>query len=435
MLRYSSTLLWHLAGINLALIGITSNMDDEMHPRRFDKHACLIATLLLCCSCSDGGQPSTQTGAEDGRLAAPDLGQRSDAVADGATPGIDHGRDIGHDVAPPKPDVTPPECSSDKHCDDKIQCTTNRCVSGKCTFPAKPKGAACSSGVCDGTSKSGSCVQCVSNQQCGGKTPRCHLKSRTCVSQPLRVMSFNIRVPKTTDGVNSWSNRKKLAIKVITDHDPDIVGMQEVQPSQRQDFLSALPKMAAYAATVDQWGNQNVILYRKDRLSLTFKGVYWLSKTPFVAFSVGWDAKYSRNCNWAIFTRKSDGRGFYFYNTHFDHQGSTARLESAKYLVYRIKGRLEQKPAILVGDLNAGEQSAPLVTLKKLLVDTFRVLYPKASNVGTGHGFTGKTTGAKIDYVLVEPSTVVEQAQIIHDNAAGLYPSDHFPVSAQISFR
>jgi len=247
-------------------------------------------------------------------------------------------------------------------------------------------------------------------------------------------MSFNIRVAGAADGDNAWDNRRDLAIKVITDHDPDVVGMQEVQPNQRQDFLNALPEMTAYAQAADQFGNENVILYRADRLTLEFQGTYWLSETPFEPFTVGWDATYSRNCIWGIFTRNSDGRGFYVYNTHFDHQGSIARLESATYLVSRVEGRLQDLPAIFVGDLNADESSPPLLELNELLEDTFRVVHPEATDVGTSHGFSGDMTGAKIDYVLVEPSTIVEAAQIIHDNTDGHYPSDHFPVSAQISF-
>ena len=402
-------------------------MDDERMRARFC--SCALPALLLWCSCSAEEPQGPQMAGGDTTLAASDGGE---VTTDGGTSGSDDG--AGLDVGTLTPDVGVPACSTDEQCDDQNECTRDRCVSGECEFASEPQGTPCSGGVCDGTSEVDSCFVCVSDDQCGETTPRCDVASHTCVSEPLRVMSFNIRVAGAADGDNAWENRRDLAIKVITDHDPDVVGMQEVQPNQRQDFLNALPEMTAYAQAADQFGNENVILYRADRLTLEFQGTYWLSETPFEPFTVGWDATYSRNCIWGIFTRNSDGRGFYVYNTHFDHQGSIARLESAKYLVSRVEGRLQDLPAIFVGDLNADESSPPLLELNELLEDTFRVVHPEATDVGTSHGFSGDMTGAKIDYVLVEPSTIVEAAQIIHDNTDGHYPSDHFPVSAQISF-
>ena len=66
------------------------------------------------------------------------------------------------------------------------------------------------------------------------------------------------------------------------------------------------------------------------------------------------------------------------------------------------------------------------------LVDSFRVLHPDVENVGTFNRFRGDRAGEKIDYVLVEPTTTVLRAQILHDNSSGRYPSDHFPVTARL---
>jgi endonuclease/exonuclease/phosphatase family metal-dependent hydrolase len=65
-------------------------------------------------------------------------------------------------------------------------------------------------------------------------------------------------------------------------------------------------------------------------------------------------------------------------------------------------------------------------------VDTFRVLHPDANLAGTFNGFDGQRDGPKIDYVFVEPDTRVREAGIVHDNRDGRYPSDHYPVYAEI---
>ena len=43
-------------------------------------------------------------------------------------------------------------------------------------------------------------------------------------------------------------------------------------------------------------------------------------------------------------------------------------------------------------------------------------------------------TGGKIDYILTTSDVHVLDAQILHDNAEGRYPSDHFPVTARLRF-
>jgi endonuclease/exonuclease/phosphatase family metal-dependent hydrolase len=68
------------------------------------------------------------------------------------------------------------------------------------------------------------------------------------------------------------------------------------------------------------------------------------------------------------------------------------------------------------------------------LVDTFRVLHPGATEVGTGNGFVGRTGGPKIDHVLVPSSVRVVEARIVRDRTNGRYPSDHFPVLARVVF-
>ena len=66
------------------------------------------------------------------------------------------------------------------------------------------------------------------------------------------------------------------------------------------------------------------------------------------------------------------------------------------------------------------------------MLDSFRVLYPDREKVGTYNGFTGQSDGPKIDYIMVKPSMKVIEASILQTNREGRYPSDHFPVTAQV---
>ena len=96
-------------------------------------------------------------------------------------------------------------------------------------------------------------------------------------------------------------------------------------------------------------------------------------------------------------------------------------------------------PVIVTGDFNVGEKNPALAALVMKgdpvtpFVDTYRVLYPDETVVGTFNGFkAGNTNGDKIDYVLVQPGAEVLAAEIIRTSRNDRYPSDHFPVAARI---
>lgn len=52
----------------------------------------------------------------------------------------------------------------------------------------------------------------------------------------LRVMSFNIRVLNTSDAAeNQWTNRADNVCALITELQPDLLGVQEAVPQQYED--------------------------------------------------------------------------------------------------------------------------------------------------------------------------------------------------------
>jgi len=93
----------------------------------------------------------------------------------------------------------------------------------------------------------------------------------------------------------------------------------------------------------------------------------------------------------------------------------------------------------VTGDFNSGESSAVTYYLvgrtagaPLKLADTFRAVHPDAKDVVTYHGFRGARGGKKIDYVFVSPEVKILEAEILHDNRDGRYPTDHFPVTAKV---
>jgi endonuclease/exonuclease/phosphatase family metal-dependent hydrolase len=249
----------------------------------------------------------------------------------------------------------------------------------------------------------------------GGCVPYSALQIQTPVASAedsIEAMSFNIRLGVAKDGRNHWKLRKDLVFGVLRDHKPDVVGMQEAWTFQVDEIQKALPEYGLIGrsrqkeADVGEWCP---VLYLKAKYEVLESGTFWLSDTPEKEGSMNWGNKIPRICTWARLKGKQSGRSFFVYNTHFDHKSQSSREKSAVLCAKRIA---ERKPAgeaaMFMGDLNAGEQNKAITTLGKSLVDT--------------------------DYVYVTPGQwEIVNAKILHDHSTdGRYPSDHYPVSAEL---
>ncbi len=263
--------------------------------------------------------------------------------------------------------------------------------------------------------------------------------------QPLRVMSFNIRYDEPRDGVNAWANRKQHAADVIRFHKADTVGLQEALASQLNDLKSALKVFGSCGVgrtDGKEEGEFSAIIYNTERLKLRDCNTFWLSSTPDVPGSKGWDAAYPRVVTWARFTDQRSGRTFFHFNTHFDHMGKTARIESAKLLLAKIKSIAGEKPFVLTGDLNFTEDAEAYGVLTQkgsenpLLADARYI--SRNGHFGptsTFSGFKQLEPGRKIDHIFVSRGTDVAEHAVLADQWDGLWASDHLPVLAEINWK
>lgn len=267
---------------------------------------------------------------------------------------------------------------------------------------------------------------------------------QAAVREPLSIMSFNIRYGTAKDGDNHWSLRKDMLFDVVRERDADLVGLQEALAFQIDELIAAVPGYAVIGVGRDdaaKAGEFSAILFRRDRFRVADAGTFWFSDTPEVPGSKTWGNNITRICTWARFIDR-DGRGFYHYNLHLDHESQPSRERSAALLRQRIDARAHPAdPVVVTGDFNVGEKNPALSALTApaatgaaaFLIDTFRVLHPDETVVGTFTGFKfGETAGDKIDYVLVQPGADVLSAEIVRISRNDRYPSDHFPVVARV---
>ena len=263
----------------------------------------------------------------------------------------------------------------------------------------------------------------------------------------VRVMSFNIRYSTAKDGEDRWEKRQDFLIDTIRAYNPDLLGTQEVLADQADFLKEKFPEYGFVGGGRDDGqrkGEFSPIQFRKDRFELLAHGQWWLSPTPEKVGSKGWDAALPRVVTWARLKDKAGGVTILFYNTHWDHQGVTARVESGKLMRKLIDdSRGDADVAVVVtGDFNSTEDSPQYRSLTlgdgtgPKLIDAYRVVHPqRRPDEASFNGFKGTKEGSRIDWVLHSPHWVAKGAAIDRTERNGRTPSDHYPVTAELELK
>ncbi len=271
----------------------------------------------------------------------------------------------------------------------------------------------------------------------------------TGMEVPVKVMSFNIRFGTANDGDNHWDRRADLVVETIRLFDPDLLGAQEVLEFQAEFLKDHLPGYTFHGVGREDGkttGEYVPIWFRKDRFQLIESGHFWLSTTPEIAGSKSWDSSLPRMVSWVqLEDLKNDHRQFVFLNTHFDHVGQEARVQSARLIRERAGEFLKKKglPVIISGDFNATEDDAPYRELTgqssrdlPVLIDSYRQANPvRQNNESTSSRWNGNREGSRIDWILHSDAFATIDSVINHLHDGPRYPSDHYPVQAVLRIR
>ncbi len=254
-------------------------------------------------------------------------------------------------------------------------------------------------------------------------------------AQPVKVMSYNIRLDTKVDGVNQWGNRIDKVSQLIKQNNPDLLGVQEALHNQMMDLKSNLPEYDFVGVGRDdgkEKGEYSAIFYKRDRFDVIQTKTFWLSETPEVPGSKGWDAAITRVVTYAILKNKSTGKSFAYFNTHFDHIGKEARKNSAKLIKSQVAKIASKKtPVIVSGDFNSEPTDEPYKTMIDGTVVKLFDSRPVSDLTGTACGFEVSAQKCKtIDYLFYSTHWKTEGYEVIQDLDGKYYPSDHLPVIA-----
>lgn len=253
----------------------------------------------------------------------------------------------------------------------------------------------------------------------------------------INIISYNIRLNVASDGENAWPKRKDNVKALVRFHDADILCVQEALPLQVDELLENTNYAMEGVGRDDgkRAGEFSAIYFDKSRFVKKDGGTFWLSETPEKP-SKGWDAALNRVCSWVRLFDKKNKKEFLVFNTHYDHIGVQARIESAKLLKRKIQEIAPKLPVVFTGDLNVTPETEAIATIKSFLTDAKEAsLEPAYGPVGTFNAFKfDSPLKDKIDYIFVNKGFKVQKFGVLSDSKDLRYPSDHLPIIARLSF-
>merc|ERR1719487_1802671 len=161
----------------------------------------------------------------------------------------------------------------------------------------------------------------------------------------LKCMTYNIRFNSKDDkGYSAWLYRRQGLVDIVKKFGPDLLGLQEVLQDQLDYIKEELgddythvglpreydPKTQKYS------GEYSCVFFNNQRFELLDHSTFWLSETPDVPGSHGWDAACNRVCTWVKLRVKETKHVVFHFNTHWDHVGIISRTKSSDLMKSRM---------------------------------------------------------------------------------------------------
>jgi endonuclease/exonuclease/phosphatase family metal-dependent hydrolase len=309
----------------------------------------------------------------------------------------------------------------------------------------------------------------------------------------LRVASFNVLGVSagTTGSLKSWKERRSAVVATIMGDKPDVLGVQEVNPSsywksrlvsgdnQYFDLRNGLNRAGgnykltnAYAFNCVNASTMNKcvrkyrgasgaqrILYNADRVSLVSQGSVKYAKQA--------GTKDPRYMAWAVLKLKSNGSRFLFVNTHLANDPESVLVAQWKQLTSWVKDHAHGRPVVVVGDFNTSKWNSTakemLPAMKRagfgdVLNQEYRVLRPdppRARSIAEAGWLWSYNEGSKdvrkysyhdardvpgkgIDWIFATNSLRVQEYEVVLRfdrrtlQVQGNLPSDHNMVEADL---
>ncbi len=260
---------------------------------------------------------------------------------------------------------------------------------------------------------------------------------------PLTVMTFNIRTSgnSSEDGKNGWPHRRGLVAETIGGIAPQVAGLQEALTDQLDYLSEKLPDYRWLGVDRGLNGGTGLsehtpIFYRHRELLPIESGTFWLSATPASPTGTGFRRRVSRIVTWAHFHHIATDRRLYVYNTHLTLRRGERQVDSARMIAERAAALPEGTHVVVSGDFNAMAEVSDTwrAATASGLRDAWVIGDHRIGPARTSSDFRPpeQANEGRIDWILVGGPVAVRSVETVIDHDNGRYPSDHYPVVANI---
>ncbi len=255
------------------------------------------------------------------------------------------------------------------------------------------------------------------------------------------VMTFNVRGSFHEDGVNDWIHRRELNVATLARYAPDIIGFQEGQSGNIEAYQTGLNgydvELGPLSIRQTEHYDRVPIYWKPDMFEKIDSGGYYLSETP-EEWSASWGSTFVWAVTWVRLLALASNSELVVLNTHFPHEyeSDTVRNESARLVVQRMTQiAAPQSPIVVMADFNA----LPGSEVYHIFMNAgYEDTYTAPEDINTYHGFAGGSfsgIGVRIDWILTRDgarSFTTRRCSVVTDDSQPLYPSDHYPVLAEL---
>ena len=175
---------------------------------------------------------------------------------------------------------------------------------------------------------------------------------------------------------------------ILKEENADFVGLQEVVYPQLNDLIASLERYDHLCGRKDgkTKGEYSPIFYKKEKFKVlksnTFGCPKPLTQSPKVGMPL-WNVSVLMGIPKPNNLRENMG-----FNTHFDHRGEKARINSVDLLVKKVNLlNSENLPVIITGDFNLTPDQAPIQKMQFHFTDVQKNLPESDPQYGTSNGF------------------------------------------------
>jgi endonuclease/exonuclease/phosphatase family metal-dependent hydrolase len=251
----------------------------------------------------------------------------------------------------------------------------------------------------------------------------------------VKVMTFNI-----WNYNRPWTARRRLIADLIGREQPDVVALQETRHDRRFERGKGqgeqLGELTGYHCTFAV-GQVYVPVLRVDEgLTILTPGEPASVTVRRLTMHLKERDDHDQRICVAV-SLEANGKRVHIFDTHFS-LSPVARLDNALEVVQFVDETAGGEPAVVMGDLNAEPDSAPIRCLtgseeiegrSAAFLDCWVAIHPNEA----GYTYASFDPVRRIDYVLARNIVRVREARLVGDASEnGVFPSDHLGIVVEL---